>query len=310
MNTSITSTSETRSAEQQKQLDRLLEDAFSRVQKLWPKKVDPDKEGTQRVLANGDELMDAVVDVVLEKLKELSTPNRYADEEVKSSYGYLSGYTTPKAIAEQVVALKELFPALSNAFDVTAAEKPLPEHAEGYLAIPRWQAIAPTYGEALEKVLELLKKAYKGKFENYREGALGEQHLKLTAKTAAMFERLYEEQSGKNIKPNILVIAAQFGIRHRGRSVRRAREVMFASEFGLDPFTVGIMLLTHPERLQHYDDLWIDCAGADYSPEAVGVFSRSPIFRFVGGGLEFGAGGVVSADGRCGSASGFSPQKE
>jgi len=48
---------------------------------------------------------------------------------------------------------------------------------------------------------------------------------------------------------DILVVPAQFGLRHRGRSVRRVREVMNANEFGLGVFAIGIMLLTHPERL-------------------------------------------------------------
>jgi hypothetical protein len=32
---------------------------------------------------------------------------------------------------------------------------------------------------------------------------------------------------------------------------------MNANECGLGAFAIGIMLLTHPERLKHYDDLWI-----------------------------------------------------
>jgi hypothetical protein len=62
------------------------------------------------------------------------------------------------------------------------------------------------------------------------------------------------------------------------------------------------MLLTHPERLQHHDDLWIDCAGDEYDyPNADGQFGDSS-FSDLGG--EVGAGAFE----RCGSASAFLSQ--
>src|SRR5262249_34336611 len=67
-------------------------------------------------------------------------------------------------------------------------------------------------------------------------------------------------------------------ILHRGRSVHTAREVMGRRrQFVLGAFAVGIMLLAHPERLQHNDDLWSYCAGDEYygPPRGVTVRSRS-----------------------------------
>jgi hypothetical protein len=83
---------------------------------------------------------------------------------------------------------------------------------------------------------------------------------------------------------------------------------MNANECGLGAFAIGIMLLTHPERLNHYDDLWIDCAGDEFAPGADGVFSRSPCFGFDGGGVGFDTGDVGDANGYCGSASVCLPQ--
>ena len=77
---------------------------------------------------------------------------------------------------------------------------------------------------------------------------------------------------------------------------------MTANEFGLDVFSIGIMILTHPERLQHYDDLWIDCAGDEFSPDAGGAFYRAPYFIFRGGEVRFGAHVVGNANVRYGSA--------
>jgi hypothetical protein len=95
--------------------------------------------------------------------------------------------------------------------------------------------------------------------------------------------------------------------------VRRAREVMNAnecglSECGLGAFAIGIMLLCHPERLKHYDDLWIDCAGDEFAPDADGVFSESPYFRFLDDGVRFDARVVGHARDYYGSASVCLPQ--
>ena len=201
--------------------------------------------------------------------------SQFADEEVGSSYGYLSGYK-PKGITEQTNILRQLFPGVGFA-DEKLAERPVPVGAEGWFAIPKWQTIAPTYGEAVEKVLAKIEETRKGKFKNRREGELGPDDLKQTARTeVTMFETLGYEQKDHDI----LVVAAQFGLRHRGRSVRRAREVMQVNEFGLGAFAVGIMILTHPERLMHDDDLCIDCAGDEYTAKAGDDVSRAPLFYF------------------------------
>lgn len=173
---------------------------------------------------------------------------------------------------------------------------------EGLFAIPRWDKIAPTYNEAVEKVLELISKICVGKFKNYR-GNLGPDRLHQHERTVAMLKKLGDQQKGYDI----LIFPAQFGIRHRGRSVRRAREVFNKNEFGLGAFEVGIMLLTHPERLHHYDDLWIDCAGDEYDvPGDDDRFTRAPLFVF-SDLVEFGAGWIYGANKHFGSASGFIP---
>jgi hypothetical protein len=50
-------------------------------------------------------------------------------------------------------------------------EVALPSGAEGYFAIPRWQNLAGTYNEAIEKVLAKL--ASTRPFYNYREAMTG-----------------------------------------------------------------------------------------------------------------------------------------
>jgi hypothetical protein len=255
-------------------------------------------------------------DLISTFIAENRSTDKFKDEEVKSSYGYLSGYKPGvRGLNEQCNQLRILFPGIGFANreyqeKVELGQVDLPDNAEGWFAIPNWaknpDIFGKTYSEALLKVFATIKKARDGDFVNYREGQIDEKRLCQSARTQEFFKKLCDEQGN----PDILIVPAQFGIRHRGRSVRRAREVMLDSgnEFGLGAFAVGIMILTHPERLKHSDDLWIDCAGDEYAPDADGDFSRAPGFKFSGGSVGFGTGYVCSARAVYGSASGLASQ--
>jgi hypothetical protein len=276
---------------QTKQFKRFVEDAAEKALAL----VGLDKDGLQKLIENGDEFQACIITGI----RELSVSNQFADEEVESSDGYLSGYK-PKSITEQINILRQLLPGIGYA-DEKLAEQSLPANAEGWFAIPKWQSVAKTYEEAVKKVLELIKQQRDGKLYNHREGQLGAKYLRQHERTVKKLEVLADQQKGYDI----LVVAAQFGLRHRGRSVRRACEVFTANEFGLGAFEIGCMLLTHPERLRDYDDLWIDCAGDEY--DVYSLFYCTPYFGFSVGKIVFGAG-VASQGSGYGSASGFLPQ--
>jgi hypothetical protein len=277
---------------QKKQYLRFVEDAAEKALQ----EVGLDKDGIQKLIERGDEFQARIITGI----KELSVSNQFADEEVSSSYTYPKGYKV-KGITEQTNILRELFPGIGYA-DEKLTEQPVPVGAEGWFAIPRWEKVAPTYNEAVEKVLELI--ASKRKFYNYRDGELGAEYLRQHARTEKMFQTLGDQQKDHDI----LVVPAQFGLRHRGRSVRRARECFIANEFGLGAFAVGIMLLTHPEREVQWEQLHVDCAGDELAPVAGGDFSYASLFRFRDGGVGFGAGWYGDAGGLYGSASAFLPQ--
>ena len=225
-------------AGQIKQINRLIADAVEKI----VTELGLDKDGAQRVIEHGDELVGNIGEVAMATLKDLSVTDKYKDEEVKSNHGYLSGYKKPKGITEQTNILRQLFPGIGFA-DEKLAEREVPKNADdGWFAIPKWQSLAPTYGEAVQLVLNKLKETRNGAFCNYLKGELGPDQLRQSAKTASVFQKLAEEQNGFDI----LVVAAQFGLRHRGHSVRRVREILLGNEFGLGAFAIGIMLLTHP----------------------------------------------------------------
>jgi len=283
-----------------KQINRFGSDAIEKVLD----ELGLDNPGAQRVIEHGDEFAVRIREATILALKDLSITDKYKNEEVVSNYGYLSGYTCPRSITEQCNILRQIFPGLGNALE-KLAERDVPKHAEGWFAIPKWQSIAPTYAEAVQKVLDAIKKVRNGKFYNYRDGQINDSSLRQTTKTASVFQKLGDEQKDHDI----LVVAAQFGLHHRGRSVRRACEVMQAGECGLGAFAVGIMILTHAERLQHYDDLWIDCAGDEFDdPGADARFDHAPYFFFDDGEVRFDTVWSDFASDFYGSASGFVPQ--
>lgn len=230
------------------------------------------------------------------------TSDLFADEEIGSEYEYRSGYL-PKPLAQQIALLRELFPEL-GATCVNPTNREFPLGAEGRFAVPRWWRIGRTYTEAVQKVFVALSQTRDGRFYNWCEGGLGPNRLRQHTHTLACLTKLRDQQEGHDI----LIFPAQFGLRHRGRSVRRAREVMKPGEFGLGAFAVGIMLLTHPERLMSDDDLSIDCAGDEYDYSDDGDYtSHTPYFYFKDGQVKFDAYWVGAASEDCGSASGFAP---
>lgn len=257
-----------------------------------------DKDAAQRVHARGHELAAGVARLIA----ELSVSDRYADETTASSYTYPRGYR-PKPIGEQIEMLAKAFnldPEKAYAYANNLPE--LPEGAEGWFAVVRSEVISESYGEAVEKVLGLIGE--RRKFYNYRDGELSDQHIRVSDRTKGMLETLAQGQEG-----DILVIPAQLGLRHRGKSVRRAIETFAGNEFGLTSVAVGCIALTHPERFQKFDELDPDCAGDEYSPGADGFFSKSLFFEFSDGGLRFSLGWADDACKYYGTASGFLPQE-
>ena len=252
----------------------------------------------QRLNERGGELQAGLKKLI----EELSVSDQYADEEVETNYNYPPQYRV-KPLAEQIETLAKLFNLDGTKAYAYASNLPmLPEGAEGWFAVPRFEAVGNTYGDAVEKVIGLIAKSRK--LKNWREGQLHERYLRQSERTQWMMAKLVEGQEG-----DTLVIPAQFGFRHRGKSVRRARETFYDNEFGLGAFAVGTMLLIHPEREVEWEQLHIDCSGDECSPDAGGQFVGAPIFGWGVGELRFGYDWAGGAGERYGSASGFLPQE-
>lgn len=259
-------------------------------------------EGGVRFIDNGTGAMNDVRDFVRDLVRKYGSPNQYASEEVASSYTYPPEYKGPKSICDQILYLAEVFNLNPDSALAYAQIRPelksfVPEDAlpfVGWFAFPR--AIAT--GAVLSKI------AASRSFYNYRASQMD--RLRVHSRTAMAIETLSEQQGNGDI----LVAALQLGMRHRGRSTRRAHEVFVRNEFGATSVIGGAIILTHPERFVRWEQLHMDLPGEEFDNPASSVrFGLAPYLHWLDGMLKFGTGAVGGAFGYFGSASGFLPQK-
>jgi len=211
----------------------------------------------------------------------------YVDKAVELGFAYVSGYesnrnqVTDAIIADferQINLLDKLFNC-GKKFDpdyIVHAHRMCPDWIEKFFASFDWRILAPTYNEAVWEIFDALKKSRDSKAYNSLKDSLSSEHLRQTQESLMAAKRLGNEQE----KGNILVVPAQFGLHYQGHSIRQARNAMDVNEFGLGIFIVGTMLLTHQKRLEHYNDLYINCIGDEYSPIANTLSICAPVFRF------------------------------
>jgi len=263
------------------QQNKLLQDCLGdAMQGAYREAIEQlDRQSAQAVVEAAGKLKTAVSEAVVEIIRNHTVSHKFEDEEVPSNRAYPPTYRL-RPVEAQVTELRKLFPALANCQE-KLGRLPLPDEPEGWFAIPRWQSLAPTYNEAVEMVLGAL--ASRRRFSNRIAGRLGKEYLRQTERSALAEKILADQQSGSDI----MVVAAQAGMLHRGSSARRTRMALAGNEFCLGVFAIGCMLLTHPERLSSGDSLMIDCGGDEYSPRADYTFDRVPLFDFDISGIEF-----------------------
>jgi hypothetical protein len=289
-----------------KQIARVASDAAEKAVKDY---ANFSKDGAQRVHGN-PEFAVRIREATILALTKLSVTDKFKDEEVRSSYTYPNEYDGPKPIEEQVTALAEILgldPVQALEYAKNLPE--LPAGAEGWFAIPSSDGLkklfpkiendAERYCAGVRLVHEKLSVSRK------LDGQITPGRLRVHARTAHALDLVAEHQPG-----DILIVAGQLGMRHRGRSVRRARECFDSGEFGLGALAVGSIVLTHPKRLVRWEELDMDCSGDEFDdPGADDRFDHVPgFFRFHDGGVRFGTNSYAHAYAFYGSASAFVPQ--
>lgn len=258
---------------------------------------------------------------------------QFVREEMRSTYGYLSGYK-PMHRASFEVMLADLemqAKTIDNYFgvgvtlDIDFARRSwevVPTQApwiDGLFVSIAKNVIARDYNSDTHLVLEALRKDrnpgfYNCSFYNYREGRLGPRYLRQSKRSVIHEDSLAAMQkSGMKL----IVEPGNFGVRHvisndppihTTASVRRAIEKMVAGEYGAGIKKSGTWVLCTPNRINNYSDLWIHCLGDEVAPRADGVFSESPVLSFREGWLGLDTIDVSDIYHVYGSVSGFVPQ--
>ena len=259
-----------------------------------------------RVVRRSPEFLALVREAIRDALTRLPAYGMFEDEEIRSGHVYPSGYTGPGAVSghrqAQVEVLNVFLPKICHV-EPRLSEIELPVLADGYFVAPWWRSVASTYGAALQLAITWLAQTRKNKFYSYL-GEFGPKAMRREVRTTLAFEALAHRQRENK---NALLVSAQFGHQHRGRSARRSCAIFAAHEFGLGTFEIACMLLTHPERLKEYDFLEIICLGDRYDdPNSDESFGMVPIFLIDGDGRLILTSKPVSYYAECaGSVTGY-----
>lgn len=262
--------------DQRDSLKRALAEALDRACSDSLRQLD--SQSLRLVLEMNEALKTEISSAATKIIERLTATDKFIGEETDSLREYPPTYKV-KPIEAQVTALRQAFPSLRTVNE-KIARKPVPEGAEAWFAVPRWQAIAPSYGEAVEDMIDAL--SARRRVSNRVAGKVDARFLRQNDRTLAAERIIAEQQPGSDV----LIVPAQLGMRFRGCSARRARLILAGNEFALGAFALGCLLITHPERLSHSETLMIDCAGDEYSLRGDAEFDRVPLFDFDLSGIE------------------------
>jgi len=263
--------------QQNRQLWEYLSEAVERAHKTAIEQLD--QQSVQTVLEAEQKLKSEVAELIVKAVERHTVSDKYKSEESGSDRVYPPTYRV-RPVEAQVTEIRKVFPNLGGCQE-KLAHRQVPQGAEAWFAIPRWQALAPAYNQAAEVLIDAV--AARRRFSNRLIGKLGETYLRQTERTK-LAERILADQQQDS---DILVVAAQAGMLHRGSSARRTRAAVAGNEFGLGVFAFGCMLLTHPERLSTCETLMVDCCGDEYSAHGDYTFDRVPLFDYDLSGIEF-----------------------
>lgn len=231
-----------------------------------------------------------------EQIRRRRRGNPYADEVVKSGWGYPAGYR-PMPLQGQIGAFARFYPELKIPKAVVE-----PSRHEQFMpmAVPKLSAVAKRwriadpfrtgYEDVIRRLADVVQNVFRARRFGFAKTSLDLKgfHRLMPSPTArdAMMRLEHERRDG-----DILVFPGQLGVRWIGSSMRRIRwhcahadfePLPGQREFPLPLYVMLSQLLIHPERLMCSSASGMYCAGDD-------VVKRG-FFGHNGLGLAFGHG--------------------
>jgi len=147
-----------------------------------------------------------------------------------------------------------------------------------------WRMIASSYADALEIVLAKLGETLNVPVENCLQEELRTDRYFQTQDSIKGYTRLDYQQD----LSGMLIVPAQFGLNHPCNEESPYASPGESRYFDCGAFLVGLMLLTHPERLSCSGDPEIFCGGDVYrGPDAESRYAFAPSYRRENTGIIF-----------------------
>lgn len=199
-------------------------------------------------------------------MRKYTALNHYSNAVSKNIRVYPKGYMGPNPIEKQIEIIADTFELDPTEAFLLAKNLPnLSRGAEGWFAIPKIEVVTnkffpkiknqnALYSDAVNLVLS--KIATNRNVHNGFGQSLSQLKIHQDARTSKFLKKIEIKQRG-----NIIIVAAQFGINHNGKSVNLVKNNFAEFEFGLGAFQVLCMALTHPERYSEWNELDTGCPG-------------------------------------------------
>jgi len=196
---------------------------------------------------------------LIELTERLASRNSFVDQVTPQMYGIEIRAKDP---VKQVEILRGHFPGY-NLPDPSESPERNPFGANGCFAIPTWMVFGDTYAEAVESVMSKLAEVLDRRPVPHFQIREVRPH---GLRTDGCLHRIL----GRQARP-VLLLTAQLGSRHAGKSAQRAVETFTTSEFGLGLCELAIALLTHPEALEGIDrEIGFGCTGHEIRNDNLG----------------------------------------
>lgn len=196
-------------------------------------------------------------------------------------------------LAVQIKTLQEIFklsPSNSNAeWLAQQGLPPLPDDASGWFAIP-----SPYHVRTDQITLALIER---NRLLIDPAMPTSSKQMRQHSKTDEALTRINRNQPG-----NILIIPAQLGKSRPGSSVDGVKRAKLSSEFFLDIFVAGSILLTHPDYLTKKSP-GIVCGGTLVAPHGSFLYSAKFVRRDNSVVLDYQANNLSNPE--LGIATGF-----
>lgn len=230
--------------------------------------------------------------------------------EVYSECGYPESYEGIHSILTQGIIIQAVF---GIRWDPNYRGENLPPGgAEGNFVIPHWSAIGKTYQEAFEEVLGALNRTFR--LKNVRPSFAGDTFFRLSKRSQDHLDDIYHRQGNRGV----MILPAQFGMLHRGRSSEVVRSNFGPNEFGLGAVEVGCMILCHrgrpaltyEKKKGDEDDekyLSIECPGSEARMDEKDDFGYVPTFVLDEKGLVYSTMRCTNAGEQSGPVTAFNP---